>query len=86
MSASPAMPSPPPDPEQIERRRVVLNEKCKAQGGFFYNLAVAIIAAGPVASLIRLTPAFDAPLIILSCAFGTAFYLIGNNRLDQMVG
>lgn len=82
----PANPTAPLERIELERRRMVLNEKCKAQSGFFYNLGVAIIAAGPVASLIRLTPTFDAPLILLSCTFGAAFYLIGNNRLDQMVG
>jgi hypothetical protein len=80
-----AGPSTPPDAVETERRRIVLNEKYKAQSGFFYNLAVAIVTAGPVASLIRQNPSFDLLLIVLSCAFGSFFYLIGNNRLDQMV-
>ncbi len=77
--------APPPGAKQIERRRLILNEKCKAQSGFFYNLGVAVVTAGPVANLIRQGPILDPPLIILSCTFGAIFYLIGNNRLDQMV-
>ena len=68
-----------------ERRRFILNEKCKAQSGFFYNLGVAVVTAGPVANLISQAPTFHPPVIILSCAFGMIFYLLGNNRLDQMV-
>jgi len=75
----------PSGAKQIERRRLVLNEKFKAQSGFFYNLGVAVVTAGPVANLIRQGPIFDPPLIILSCTFGAIFYLVGNNRLDQMV-
>ena len=73
------------DQGRIERRRLILNEKCKAQSGFFYNLGVAVVTAGPVANLISQAPTFHPPVIILSCAFGTIFYLLGNNRLDQMV-
>ncbi|MCZ8333188.1 MAG: hypothetical protein O9328_02895 [Rhodobacteraceae bacterium] len=74
-----------PDQDIAERRRLILNEKCKAQSGFFYNLGVAVVTAGPVANLISQAPTFHPPVIILSCAFGMIFYLLGNNRLDQMV-
>ena len=74
-----------PDQDRSERRRLILNEKCKAQSGFFYNLGVAVVTAGPVANLISQAPTFRPPVIILSCAFGMIFYLLGNNRLDQMV-
>ena len=74
-----------PEEDRPERRRFILNEKCKAQSGFFYNLGVAVVTAGPVANLISQAPTFHPPVIILSCAFGTIFYLLGNNRLDQMV-
>ncbi|MBU9697437.1 hypothetical protein GU927_006210 [Rhodobacteraceae bacterium HSP-20] len=79
-----------PDPaapglDRTERRRLILNEKCKAQSGFCYNLGVAIITAGPVANLISQAPTLHPPVIVLSCAFGMIFYLLGNNRLDQMV-
>lgn len=77
--------TPPTGAKQIERRRLILNEKCKAQSCFFYNLRVAVVTASPVANLIRQGPIFDPPLIILSCTFGAIFHLLGNNRLDQMV-
>lgn len=71
--------------DRTERRRLILNEKCKAQSGFCHNLGVAIITAGPVANLISQAPTLHPPVIILSCAFGMIFYLLGNHRLDQMV-
>ena len=74
-----------PDEDRSEGRRFILNEKCKTQSGFFYNLGVAVVTAGPVANLISQAPTFHPPVIILSCAFGMIFYLLGNNRLDQMV-
>ena len=74
-----------PNPAALEHQRAVLNEKYKAQSSFFFNLSVAIVTAGPVASLIKASPSFDWPLIVLSCAFGAIFYLIGSNRIDQIV-
>ncbi|PLL11496.1 hypothetical protein C0V75_15835 [Tabrizicola sp. TH137] len=74
-----------PDEDGSERRRFILNEKCKAQSGFFYNLGVAVVTAGPVANPISQAPTFHPPGIILSCAVGTIFHLLGNSRLDQMV-
>jgi hypothetical protein len=74
-----------PGQDRTERHALILNEKCKAQSGFFYNLGVAVVTAGPVANLISQAPTFHPPVIILSCAFGMMFYLLGNNRLDQMV-
>lgn len=69
---------------RVERQRLIFNEKCKAQGSFFFNLSVAIIAAGPVASFVRMDPSLDGPLTIISLFFGAIFYLVGNNRLDRM--
>jgi len=82
MLAEPAVPD---DAQKTERRRAIMNEKCKAQSGFFYNLAVAIVTAGPVVNIIQKAPAFEPPLLILSCTLAAFFYVMGNNRLDQMV-
>lgn len=74
------------DAEPLERQRLIFNEKCKAQGGFFFNLSVAVIAAGPIAELVRTDPGLDGPLMVVSFFFGAVFYIVGSNFLDRMEG